>query len=128
MSRALLITGATGKQGGAAINALLELNADFEILALTRNVTSSSAQELAKKSPKIKLVAGDMNKPEEIFKSAKDVTSLPIWGVFSIQVPQTLTHNLRAPQLTTTGPTGQRANRRHGGDTRESAHRRRHRE
>ncbi|KAI1799319.1 nucleoside-diphosphate-sugar epimerase family protein [Daldinia bambusicola] len=84
-SRAVLITGATGKQGGAVVSALLKANADFEILALTRDAQSASAQRLAQKSPKIKLVTGDMNAAENIFKKAKEVTKTPIWGVFSVQ-------------------------------------------
>jgi uncharacterized protein YbjT (DUF2867 family) len=55
MSRAILVTGATGKQGGALVNALLDANADFEVLAVTRNEKSDAAQKLAKRSPKIKL-------------------------------------------------------------------------
>ncbi|XDG05702.1 hypothetical protein ABKA04_005317 [Annulohypoxylon sp. FPYF3050] len=85
MSRALLIAGATGKQGGAVVSALLKANADFEILALTRDSQSASAQRLLKKSPKIKLVAGNLDAPDEIFTKAKEVTKTPIWGVYSVQ-------------------------------------------
>lgn len=85
MSKAVLIIGATGKQGGAVVNALLP-SSDFTILAVTRNTASSSAQKLAQKSPKIKLVQGDLNDPTTIFKNAKEVTDKPIWGVFSVQV------------------------------------------
>ncbi|KAI1768628.1 NAD(P)-binding protein [Hypoxylon sp. FL1150] len=85
MSRAVLITGATGKQGGAVIKALLKANTDFEILALTRDAQSASAQKLAKSSPKIKLVTGNLDDAESIFSKAKEVTKKPIWGVFSVQ-------------------------------------------
>jgi uncharacterized protein YbjT (DUF2867 family) len=85
-SRALLITGATGKQGGSVVNALLKANAPFEILALTRNAQSASAQRLAQKSSKIKLVTGDFSNINDIFQQAKTATSAPIWGVFSVQV------------------------------------------
>jgi uncharacterized protein YbjT (DUF2867 family) len=85
-SRALLITGATGKQGGSVINALLQANAPFEILAVTRNAQSASAQRLLQKSPKIKLVTGDFNAIDEMFRKAKEASSVPIWGVFSVQV------------------------------------------
>ncbi|KAF2194409.1 NmrA-like family protein [Zopfia rhizophila CBS 207.26] len=87
MSRPVLICGATGKQGGAVINKLLEEKADFEILAITRDVNSASAQRLLKKSSRIKLVQGDLAKPLAIFTAAKQVTKSPIWGVFSVQVP-----------------------------------------
>ncbi|KAI1410481.1 NAD(P)-binding protein [Hypoxylon sp. FL1857] len=85
MSRAVLITGATGKQGGAVVNALLKANADFEILALTRDSKSASAQRLVQKSPKIKLVTGNLNQVDNVFTKAKEVTKTPIWGVFSVQ-------------------------------------------
>ncbi|OTB01928.1 hypothetical protein M426DRAFT_323141 [Hypoxylon sp. CI-4A] len=85
MSRAVLITGATGKQGGAVVSALLKANADFEILALTRDAQSASAQRLQQKSPKIKLVSGNLDAVDSIFAKAKEVTKTPIWGVFSVQ-------------------------------------------
>ncbi|KAJ0123625.1 NmrA-like family domain-containing protein [Diaporthe amygdali] len=87
MSRALLICGATGKQGGAVIDQLLRQNADFEILAVTRNADSGSAQRLLKKSNQIKLVQGNMADPTALFKTAREVTKTPIWGVFSVQTP-----------------------------------------
>lgn len=86
MSRSLLILGATGKQGGAVIQALLQANAEFEILAVTRDPQSSSAQNLQRKSPKIKLVTGNLDQPREIFQRAKEASEAPIWGVFSVQV------------------------------------------
>lgn len=86
MSRALLITGATGKQGGSVINALLARNADFKILAVTRDAASASAQRLAAKSPKISIVQGNLDDTDSVFQNAKKVTPLPIWGVFSVQV------------------------------------------
>lgn len=86
MSQTLLITGATGKQGGSVIDALLAQEADFEILALTRDANSGGAQKLVKKSPKIKIVEGTLDEPDVIFRNAKNVIMQPIWGVFSIQV------------------------------------------
>ncbi len=89
MSRVLLITGATGKQGGAVINALLSSPAksQFTILAVTRNPSSPSALKLAKKSDNIKLVEGNLDNVSGIFESASKVTSEPVWGAFSVQVP-----------------------------------------
>ncbi|KAL3480404.1 hypothetical protein BJX99DRAFT_29012 [Aspergillus californicus] len=87
MSKAIIVTGATGKQGGSVVSNLLSQDADVEILAVTRDVTSAGAQKLQNKSPKVKLVQGDLDKSDDIFVSAKKVTSLPIWGVFSVQVP-----------------------------------------
>lgn len=85
MWKNLLITGATGKQGGAVIRALLASPSakDFTILALTRNPTSASATALSQTAPNIKLVKGDLNDCPAIFKEA----ATPIWGVFSVQLP-----------------------------------------
>jgi uncharacterized protein YbjT (DUF2867 family) len=86
MTRSILVTGATGKQGGAVIDALLSPASDFEILAVTRDTESASAQRLAAKNPAIKLVKGDLDNVPALFEAAKAV-SPDIWGVFSVQVP-----------------------------------------
>jgi hypothetical protein len=85
---AVLITGATGKQGGSVIRSLIKLNAPFQILAVTRNTKSASALKLTQLSPKIKLVEGDLDDPAAMFKNARSKlpASTPIWGVFSVQV------------------------------------------
>ncbi|KAK3320318.1 NmrA-like family protein [Cercophora scortea] len=87
MSRALLICGATGKQGGAVIANLLKEKTNFEFLAVTRNANSPSAQALLAKSPeKIKLVQGDLDNPTALFQAAQALTpNVPIHGVFSVQ-------------------------------------------
>ncbi|KAH6615880.1 hypothetical protein B0J18DRAFT_459823 [Chaetomium sp. MPI-SDFR-AT-0129] len=87
MNRAILVTGATGKQGGALIRALLNEKAGFRILAVTRDSNSPSAKRLAAKSSDITLVQGNLDDTEAIFKSAERTTSHPIWGVFSVQSP-----------------------------------------
>lgn len=76
--RKLLIIGATGKQGGAVVNALIASSAPFEILALTRNTSSPAAQKLASK-PNVTLVQGDSLHPAAIFEAHK-----PIYGVFLV--------------------------------------------
>ncbi|KAF4988256.1 hypothetical protein FGRMN_9880 [Fusarium graminum] len=88
MSRALLITGATGKQGSAVINALLEKDSsDFILLAATRNKESTSAKKLAAKSANIKLIEGDLDSIPALFKAAAQAAgSVPIWGVYSVQL------------------------------------------
>jgi len=91
MSKVLLITGATGKQGGAVVDALLESpsfsSSTYTIVGVTRNPESTSAQKLAGKSSAIKVIQGDFNDIQALFKTASEVTALPVWGVFSIQVP-----------------------------------------
>jgi uncharacterized protein YbjT (DUF2867 family) len=58
MVEAVLITGATGNQGGSVIGALRSASADFTILALTRNTFSALAKVLPTKSSSVKFVAG----------------------------------------------------------------------
>jgi uncharacterized protein YbjT (DUF2867 family) len=84
MSRSILVAGATGKQGGAVVQALLASprRNDFTIYALTGSSDSPSAKKLAAKSENIKVVQGDMDHVEAIFKAAPE----PYWGVFSMQV------------------------------------------
>lgn len=86
MSKPILVTGATGKQGGAVIDALLAspFSKDFTILGVTRNAESVSAKKLIERS--VKIVKGDLNDVEAIFKEAAKIISTPIWGVFSVQV------------------------------------------
>lgn len=88
MSRALLITGATGKQGGSVVTSLVAAKADFEILAVTRDLQAASSQRLLNKFPKIKLVQGNLDNPKAIFESAKKASKSPIFGVYSVQVRQ----------------------------------------
>jgi uncharacterized protein YbjT (DUF2867 family) len=86
MSRALLITGATGSQGGSVIRALLAKDADFRILAVTRNASSAAAKRLDASSPKVTLIQGNLDDCEAIFETATKAVQAPIWGVFSVQV------------------------------------------
>ncbi len=98
MSRAILVTGATGKQGGALIKTLLANKAGFPILAVTRDPNSPSAQRLAAKSSSITLVKGDLNDTETLFKAAEEASTNPIWGVFSVQVRFTFPTRVQLPQ------------------------------
>lgn len=83
---AVLITGATGKQGGSLIRNLVARRSPLEILAVTRNAHSPSAQKLMKLSSNIKLVEGNLDDPAALFKNARQVTQSAIWGVYSVQV------------------------------------------
>ncbi|EIT76416.1 hypothetical protein Ao3042_07493 [Aspergillus oryzae 3.042] len=96
---AVLITGATVKQGGSLITSLISRNAPFEILAVTRNPTSTSTQKLRSLSPSIKLVEGDLDNPARIFQNAQHLTSSPIWGVYSVQVKHSYTNPTKIPHF-----------------------------
>ena len=91
MSKSLLITGGTGKQGGATIDALLAAPeaSNYTILAVTRNPESPSAQKLVAKAKNIKLVKGDFNDVPAMFEAAKEANGgkTAFDGVFSVQVP-----------------------------------------
>ena len=72
----LLITGATGKQGGATLRALQ--GADFHLRAMTRRPHSDAAREL--KNRGIEVVEGDLD-DEESLKRALEA----VWGVYAVQ-------------------------------------------
>lgn len=80
----LLITGATGKQGGAVVRALLDnpANPPYSILALTRNPSSPAAKELASK-PNVSLIQGNFNDCTSIFSKIKT----PVYGAFLVTYP-----------------------------------------
>jgi uncharacterized protein YbjT (DUF2867 family) len=91
MHRNILVTGATGKQGGALIRALLEQKIpspedhEYCIYALTRDVSSPSAKQVAEIGERVVLVNGDLDAPETIAKIFEDVKAVGgMWGVFSV--------------------------------------------
>lgn len=89
MSRVLLITGATGKQGGSVIDAILSSPAsasEFTLLAVTRDPSTASAKKLAARSPSVQLVQGNLDDIPSLFEAANRIVQKPIWGVFSVQV------------------------------------------
>jgi uncharacterized protein YbjT (DUF2867 family) len=80
--RRLVVTGATGKQGGALIAALLARPSQpFEIYALTRNKTSRSARALASK-PNVHVIEGHFKDPAAIFQQVENP-----WGMFLMTMP-----------------------------------------
>jgi uncharacterized protein YbjT (DUF2867 family) len=78
----ILVVGATGKQGGAVVDALLAKSQthQFQILALTRTPDSPRAKTLAL-NPRIEIVQGDPTNPAPIFAHAS-----PIDAVFCVTV------------------------------------------
>lgn len=81
--RRILVTGATGKQGGSLIKALSTSSPNtFELVALTRNLDSPSAQRL-RQQPNVSLLKGDLDDVSAIFRQGGS----PFYGVFSVQTP-----------------------------------------
>jgi uncharacterized protein YbjT (DUF2867 family) len=82
LRKTILVTGATGKQGGALIQQLLAQpdTAGFNIVAVTRHTSSPSAQKLSANF-NVMVVAGDMKNPDAIFRAIG-----PVWGVYSVQI------------------------------------------
>lgn len=92
-TKAILITGATGKQGGSVLNQLANHStaSQFTLLAVTRNVDSPSAKRIVEKHPQVLLVQGDLNDVPNLFASAKSTLKKAekpeqIWGVYSVQI------------------------------------------
>ncbi len=76
--RTILVTGATGKQGGATMRHLRERG--FPVRALTRDPDKASARALMGKGTEV--VRGDMNDPASLGRALDGA-----YGVFSVQTP-----------------------------------------
>jgi len=60
----VLVTGATGNQGGAVVDHLLAADRDFEVYGLTRDADSEEAGALADRG--VEMVEGDLYDPESL--------------------------------------------------------------
>lgn len=74
--REILVTGATGQQGGAVARELLARG--YSVRAMTRKPEGEKAKALAKLGAQ--LVQGDLDDPGSLQKAVEGV-----WGVFSVQ-------------------------------------------
>ena len=72
----ILVTGATGRQGGAVVRHLLKKN--WSVKALTRNPDSASAKSLTNKN--VEVVKGNMDDTDSLTNAMTGV-----YGVFSVQ-------------------------------------------
>ncbi|KAH7308619.1 NmrA-like family protein-like protein [Stachybotrys elegans] len=63
MSKLITVVGATGKQGGSVINALLG-NPEYKLRAITRNTESDAAKSLSQKG--VEVVKADANDPSSL--------------------------------------------------------------
>lgn len=75
-NKKVLVTGATGHQGGAVARHLLDRG--FHVLALTRDPTKMSARELAMRGAE--LIRGDLDDPAALSRML-----VGLYGVFSVQ-------------------------------------------
>lgn len=75
-NKKVLVTGATGRQGGAVARHLLDRG--FSVLALTRDPSKMPARELAMRGAE--LVRGDLNDPASLSRTLSG-----LYGVFSVQ-------------------------------------------
>ncbi|WP_421702768.1 NmrA family NAD(P)-binding protein [Aliiroseovarius sp.] len=62
MTKTIVVTGATGNQGGAVVRHLL--NTEFAIKAVSRSLHSPAAQKLREMG--VEVVQGDLDKPETL--------------------------------------------------------------
>ncbi|KAF2125057.1 NAD(P)-binding protein [Dothidotthia symphoricarpi CBS 119687] len=92
-TKSILITGATGKQGGSVLKQLAThpSSSQFTLLAVTRNASAASAQRITENHPGVILVQGDLNDVPALFAAAKTALkeagkSEQIWGVYSVQI------------------------------------------
>jgi uncharacterized protein YbjT (DUF2867 family) len=92
-TKAILVTGATGKQGGAVLEQLAShpSSPQYTLLAVTRDANSGSAKKIVERHPDVKLVQGNLDDCPALFASAKAALKEAgkeenIWGVYSVQV------------------------------------------
>lgn len=76
--KTILVTGATGQQGGSVAEHLLRNG--WHVRAFTRNPSSEAAQRLQAQG--VELYQGDMDNRNELAEAMRDV-----YGVFSVQPP-----------------------------------------
>ncbi|MBB5774940.1 NmrA/HSCARG family protein [Nonomuraea jabiensis] len=78
----ILVAGATGNQGGAVVDALLEHSDQWRVRALTRDPSGAPGKALAARG--VEIVAGDMADKESLKQALKGA-----YGVFGVQNSRT---------------------------------------
>ena len=74
--KTVLVTGATGRQGGAVVRHMLPKG--WKLRALTRNPSNHAAQDLARKG--VEVVQGDLEDPGSLGRAA-----VGAYGIYSVQ-------------------------------------------
>ncbi|TNC49439.1 NmrA/HSCARG family protein [Rubellimicrobium rubrum] len=80
MTRILLITGATGAQGGATLREMIRRKGGWDLRALVRNPAAAKAQALARQG--VTLAKGDLDDEGSLRAALRGV-----YGVHSVQTP-----------------------------------------
>ncbi len=76
--RTIVVVGATGAQGGGLVRAILsDPDHEFHVRAITRDVNSDKAKELAKQGAEV--VAADLDDPQSINKAFEGA-----WGAYCV--------------------------------------------
>jgi uncharacterized protein YbjT (DUF2867 family) len=70
----VLVTGATGNQGGAVVDHLLASDEQFDVRGLTRDATSDAAQALEDRG--VTMVEGDLEEPETLRDPVDDADAV----------------------------------------------------
>ena len=70
----VLVVGATGNQGGAVVDHLLESDHDFAVSGLTRDASSDAAQALEARG--VTMVEGDLDEPETLRGPVSDADTV----------------------------------------------------
>ncbi|KAK4944628.1 hypothetical protein LTR10_016062 [Elasticomyces elasticus] len=77
MAKKILVTGATGNQGGSVVKLLLQYPEQYAVRALTRNPSSPTAKRLADKG--VEVVKGDLTDPATLPTAFNGC-----WGAFVV--------------------------------------------
>jgi uncharacterized protein YbjT (DUF2867 family) len=83
-SKLVLVTGATGKQGGAVVGALLTRG--HQVRTLTRNSGSAAAQRLRQEG--VEIAVGDFNDHDSLVRAARGVDAVFVMSTPFQQGPQ----------------------------------------
>ena len=78
--RKILVTGATGQQGGALARLLLQKK--HEVYALIRSTKSESPKAQNLRNQGAKLVEGDLDKPDSLEQATNDIDSVFLMGTW----------------------------------------------
>jgi uncharacterized protein YbjT (DUF2867 family) len=92
MSKTILVTGATGQQGGATVDALLASASGWKVIALSRKPEAPAARTLAARG--VQVFRGDMTDRASLREAMKGVH-----GVYSVQANAGVDAEIRQGKL-----------------------------